>query len=232
MVNETIIERIEKFNEVAELKLQEELFGTEKEKQELKWESFSVAEIQKELSVTAEEAKLLMNCGIFKTYRAGNEYRAHKKSVEERRKIIKSATTYRDKKTISVMELGRLLGLGKTAVYRLVNKCWFKTYLILGVMRIDVESFEDWYAGQFHYKKVTGERPGKKYGLTMSTTTVEEVLGIPRSSGRDLISDEKIPYTVIDGVHRVSVDGFLKWYKSQVKYHMVKTISEVEGYVD
>ena len=36
MVNETIIERIEKFNEVAELKLQEELFGTEKEKQELK----------------------------------------------------------------------------------------------------------------------------------------------------------------------------------------------------
>ena len=54
MVNETIIERIEKFNEVAELKLQEELFGTEKEKQELKWESFSVAEIQKELSVTAE----------------------------------------------------------------------------------------------------------------------------------------------------------------------------------
>ena len=34
MVNETIIERIEKFNEVAELKLQEELFRTEKEKQE------------------------------------------------------------------------------------------------------------------------------------------------------------------------------------------------------
>ena len=67
MVNETIIERIEKFNEVAELKLQEELFGTEKEKQELKWESFSVAEIQKELSVTAEEAKLLMNCGIVPT---------------------------------------------------------------------------------------------------------------------------------------------------------------------
>ena len=67
MVNETIIERIEEFNEVAEIKLQEEFFVTEKEKKELKWESFSVAEIQKDLSFTAEEAKLFMNCGIFKT---------------------------------------------------------------------------------------------------------------------------------------------------------------------
>lgn len=62
----------------------------------------------------------------------------------------------------------RILGLGKTATYRLINQCRFKTYLVLGKMRVDVDSFEDWYAGQFHYKKVNGERPGKKYGKTLS----------------------------------------------------------------
>lgn len=166
------------------------MFGDTRQEEEIRWESYSAEQIQMLFSVTAEEAKLLMNCGIFKIYRTGNEYRAHKKSVEERRKIIRAVVSYRNKQTISVMELGRLLGLGRTAVYRLVNKCRFKTYLVLGVMRIDVESFEDWYAGQFHYKKVNGERPGKKYGRTISSTTVGKVLGIPRSTARDLIADE------------------------------------------
>ena len=67
---------------------------------------------------------------------------------------------------MSVPDVMRILGLGKTATYRLINQCRFKTYLVLGKMRVDVDSFEDWYAGQFHYEKVNGERPGKKYGKT------------------------------------------------------------------
>ena len=77
----------------------------------------------------------------------------------------------------------------KYAAYRLINQCRFKTYLVLGKMRVDVDSFEDWYAGQFHYEKVNGERPGKKYGKTLSPLTVAKVLGIPRSTANDLMND-------------------------------------------
>lgn len=52
-----------------------------------------------------------------------------------------------------------------------------------------MDSFEDWYAGQFHYEKVNGERPAKKYGKTLSPLTVAKVLGIPRSTANDLMND-------------------------------------------
>ena len=59
-----------------------------------------------------------------------------------------------DKKSISVPEMAKMLGLGKTDSYWLVHKRYFKTVLVGGKMRILVDSFEEWYAGQFHYKKV------------------------------------------------------------------------------
>lgn len=52
------------------------------------------------------------------------------------------------------------LGLGKTDSYWLVKKNYFEIRLIAGKMRVMVDSFEKWYTGQFHYKKVNGELPG------------------------------------------------------------------------
>ncbi len=57
------------------------------------------------------------------------------------------------KKSMSVPEMGRLLGLGKTESYYLVKKNWFQVVTIGGKMRVMVDSFEEWYAGQNHYKK-------------------------------------------------------------------------------
>ena len=173
-----------------------------------------------------------MNCGIFKTYRVGNEYRASKKSVEENKKVIKAVLTYQDKKTMSVPDVMRILGLGKTATYRLINQCRFKTYLVMGKMRVDVDSFEDWYSGQFHYEKVNGERPGKKYGKTLSPLTVAKVLGIPRSTANDLMNDGIVEFIWVDGKRRIKKESFDKWYGSQTKYTKVKEIEEVENYVD
>lgn len=97
-------------------------------------------------SISEEEALKLMNCGLFKTYRVGNEYRASKKSVEENKKIVKAVLTYQDKKTMSVPDVMRILGLGKTATYRLINQCRFKTYLVLGKMRVDVDSCNSFWS--------------------------------------------------------------------------------------
>lgn len=225
-------ERVELFNLKEENERLAELFSDEKLQEEDRWEAYSVKEISKLLSITEEEALKLMNCGIFKTYRVGNEYRASKKSVEENKKVVKAVMTYQDKKTMSVPDVMRILGLGKTSAYRLVNQCRFKTYLVMGKMRVDVDSFEDWYAGQFHYKKVNGERPGKKYGKTISPSTIAEVLGVPRSTADDLLNRELVEYIWIDGRRRVTRDSFEKWFASQSRYTKVKEIEEVENYVD
>ena len=104
-------ERVELFNLKEENERLAELFSDEKLQEEARWEAYSVKEISKLLSVTEEEALKLMNCGIFKTYRVGNEYRASKKSVEENKKVIKAVLTYQDKKTMSVPDVMRILGL-------------------------------------------------------------------------------------------------------------------------
>lgn len=57
------------------------------------------------------------------------------------------------KKSMSVMEMGKLLGLKKTASYWLVKKGWFEIIIVSGKMRIMVNSFEDWFQHQTHYKK-------------------------------------------------------------------------------
>lgn len=224
-------ERVDKFNEENETKRLAELFA-KSNADDVEWESYSMAEIQKLLSVTAEEALKLIKSGLFKTYRAGNEYRASKKSVQENRKIIKAMLTYQNNKTMTVPDVMRILGLGKTATYRLINQCRFKTYLVFGKMRVDVDSFEKWYAGQFHYKKVNGERPGKKYGKTISPLTVAKVLGIPRSTANDLMNDGIVEFIWVENKRRIIQESFEKWYSSQSKYTKIMEIEEVENYVD
>lgn len=70
----------------------------------------------------------------------------------------------KERTIISVPEMGKWLGLGKTESYWLVKKQYFKVVTV-GVnpktrkMRVLLDSFEKWYAGQTHYKKVTEEPP-------------------------------------------------------------------------
>ena len=71
-------------------------------------------------------------------------------------KEIESQSAYKrqpplEKKYMSVPEMGRLLGLKKTDRYWLVHKNFFKTEVILGKMRVELESFEKWYANQDWY---------------------------------------------------------------------------------
>ena len=58
------------------------------------------------------------------------------------------------KKSMSVMEMGRMLGLKKTNSYWLIKKGWFETVMVAGKMRVMVDSFEELYQSQTHYRKV------------------------------------------------------------------------------
>ncbi len=63
-------------------------------------------------------------------------------------------TAEKGKTSMSVMEMGKLLGLSKTEAYWLIKKNYFVTIIAGKRMRVMIDSFEEWYAGQTHYKKV------------------------------------------------------------------------------
>ena len=214
-------ERIEKFNrrqEFAEIATKLDLELTKKNIEEADWESFSAMEIQEMFDLSEDEAMKLLKSGLLKVYRAGNEYRATQKSVADNERAISAMVHYKNNKTITVMDVSRILGLGKTATYRLINKNLFKKFLVFGKIRVDVESFEEWYSGQFHYKKISGELPGTKYGETLSPLEIARLLNIPRSTARDLLTDGKVDYILVNGNRRVPRESFEKWYASQTKY--------------
>lgn len=227
-----IDERVHIFNLERENSRLAEIYRGDKEKEDIEWETYSIEEVQKLLKLSEDEARKLVKSGLFKTYRVGNEYRASRKSVEERKKTVDAMLTYQNQKTMSVPDLRRILGLGKTSTYRLVNQCYFKTYVVFGKMRIDVESFEKWYAGQFHYKKVNGERPGTDHIETIAPTTIAKVLGVSKSTAYDFLNNGEIEFIVVKGKRRVIRQSFEDWYASQNRFKMIKTIEEVENYVD
>ena len=80
------------------------------------------------------------------------------------------------KTSISVREMRQILGLNKVESYWLVHQNRFRTIVAAGRMRIMLDSFEEWYAGQFHYKKVNGEAPGSKWEKT--TMSIREAAAL------------------------------------------------------
>ena len=83
------------------------------------------------------------------------------------------------KTSISVREMRQILGLNKVESYWLVHQNRFRTIVAAGRMRIMLDSFEEWYAGQFHYKKVNGKAPGSKWEkTTMSIREAAALLGL------------------------------------------------------
>ena len=125
--------------------------------------------------------------------------------------------------SMSVMEMGRLLGLGKTESYYLVKKNYFKVVTVGTTMRVMIPSFEEWYANQSFYKKVDGPEPGSQLKLTsMSAEELGTLLGITESSAYDLIAKGHFEKVDVLGKMRISNESFWKWYSTQSIYRTVE----------
>lgn len=123
------------------------------------------------------------------------------------------------KKWMSVTEMGNLLGLKKTDRYWLVHKNYFECREIAGKMRINIASFEKWYANQIKYHKVTGEEPGlelKKWSY--SVPEIAELLDLNDGSVYDLIKNNNIEVVIVDYWKRVPKRAFQEWYDNQSRY--------------
>lgn len=108
-----------------------------------------------------------------------------------------------DKKSISVPEMRRILGLGKTESYWLIKKGYFKTIMLFGKIRVMTDSFEEWYANQFHYKKTDGTPPGQNWRHTMSICETADILGIAPTTVYSLIGKNLFTVLTVSGKKRI-----------------------------
>ena len=98
---------------------------------------------------------------------------------------------------MTVPEMGKLLGLKKTDRYWLVHKNVFESKEIAGKIRINIASFEKWYANQIKYHKVTGEESGKELkSWSYSVKEVADLLGVD-----DYLVYELLKKNQIEQVH-------------------------------
>lgn len=136
------------------------------------------------------------------------------------------------KRTMSVPEMRKLLGIKKTESYWLVHKNYFKTELINGTMRVDIASFEKWYANQTKHKKVTGEKPGAQLcAASYSFRDVANMLGEYDGTIYDLWNRKGFPTVMVNYRKRIPREIFDRWYENQNEYHKVDgpaTIEEIE----
>ena len=120
---------------------------------------------------------------------------------------------------MTVTEMGKLLGLQRTERYWLVHKNVFETKMILGKMRVNVASFEDWYSRQIRYHKITGEEPGRKVKeVSYSAQDISELLGISEDTAYTLIKANHLATETVNYRMRVPKDLFDQWYSHQTRY--------------
>ena len=123
------------------------------------------------------------------------------------------------RKTMSVMEMGALLGLKKTDSYWLANKHFFKIISTGGRMRVDIESFEKWYANQEKYQIVGGPPPGTELRKSSySPRDISRMLGISEAHTYDLIVEKDLPVITVDYRMRIPKAAFDYWYEHQSHY--------------
>lgn len=126
-----------------------------------------------------------------------------------------------DKKpmTMSVRNMGKLLGLQKVESYWLVHKGFFETITVCGRMRVVTASFEHWYAGQVKYHKINGEPPGERLKKeSYSARDIAEMLQINEQYAYSVMKDAGIEPVIVDYWQRFPKKPFDDWYASQTRF--------------
>lgn len=139
----------------------------------------------------------------------------------------------KEKTTMSVPEMSRILGLGKTEGYWLIKKNYFKTVRACNRFRIYIDSFEDWYAGQWRYWKVEGPPPGSKFPEYISKQEIMKSLGISEGSYSYIVYEKpRLKTFQKDGITCILRADFEKWLRSQSYYKKVKEAKGDEHGID
>ena len=132
---------------------------------------------------------------------------------------VKKNAAKKERKLMTVKEMGDLIGLKKTERYYLLHKNCFTTRTIAGQTWIDRESFEEWYANQARYHKVTGEEPGQELSRhSYSVRDIGEMLGISEARAYELVQEKNLEIILVNDWKRVPKEAFDRWYAGQHHY--------------
>jgi len=133
-----------------------------------------------------------------------------------------------ERKTMTVPQMRKMLGLKKTESYWLVHRNFFQTDIVNGHMMIDVESFEKWYANQLKHRKVDGPEPGAELTkMSYSFAEAAEMLGVSGAVVYEIWDKNNLETFTVDFVKRIPKDVFEKWYTGQSRYRKRKHGSHV-----
>lgn len=133
------------------------------------------------------------------------------------------------RKTMSVPEMRKMLGLKKTEGYWIVHKNFFKTEIVNGTMRVDIESFEKWYANQVKHKKTNGEAPGSELKKkSYSFKEAANLLGVYEADLYSIWKANNLDTFVVDYVKRISKDVFEDWYRNQNRFQKLNHLPTQE----
>lgn len=113
------------------------------------------------------------------------------------------------KKSMSVREMGNLLGVKKTESYWIVHKNYFETRIIHGRMRVMVDSFEEWYKNQCEYIKV--EEVNSVAKTLYTTAEIADILQITRQTAYQLIHKKLFQSIKTDKGYRIVKSSFDEW---------------------
>ena len=140
--------------------------------------------------------------------------------------IQRVGSSAKPRKWMSVHEMGDMLGLKKTDRYWLVHKNYFRTETLLGKMRVEIASFEKWYANQDWYHSQsryrTQEDRKKDAAAEAASLSMPEMawlLDVPRSTVYGILSSKKyaplLDVIVIAGRRRVTKESFERFLQAQ-----------------
>lgn len=132
-----------------------------------------------------------------------------------------------DKTSISVPTLQRMLGLKKGAAYWLIKQGHFEIITVGKKMRVMLNSFEEWYASQFHYKKVDGPAPGQKYADTLSASDAGAILGMEGSRLYEFLKTEPFHIVWVDGHPRIDKRSLEEWIAQRAILETTFSATEV-----
>lgn len=135
------------------------------------------------------------------------------------------------RKWMSVHEMEDMLGLKKTDRYWLVHKNYFRTETLLGKMRVEIASFEKWYANQDWYHSQSRYRTQEDRkkdaaaeAASLSMPEMARLLDVPRSTVYGILSSKKyaplLDVIVIAGRRRVTKESFERFLQAQDTYEL------------
>ena len=120
--------------------------------------------------------------------------------------------------TLSSKDIQSILGISRRTANYLIRRSVFDVYEMYGELRVSTSSFEEWYDHQYKFKKVNGNKPGKKLKNSLSINEVCFMLNTTYERVKKLIEEKKFKGTTFGKEIRIDKASFYKWMKKQDQF--------------